>query len=207
VQAHAHLGAIAQVAVPVVVAGGLAVGLFVWIRRQGGAARWGRALRTGATDVRRGLLTRRTWPGIVVSSALVLAGHLATFLVAARAAGASAPVTRLVPLMMLALFAMALPLNIGGWGPREGVTAWAFGAAGLGATQGLTIAVVYGLFAFVASLPGVVVLVGQWIIRLRAARAPAVPVEQVPVEQVSAERVPVERMPVERERVLVLSSS
>ncbi|MGJ3561879.1 hypothetical protein ACR6C2_41015 [Streptomyces sp. INA 01156] len=28
---------------------------------------------------------------------------------------------------------MALPLNVGGWGPREGVAAWAFGAAGLGA--------------------------------------------------------------------------
>ena len=36
-----------------------------------------------------------------------------------------------------ALLAMALPLNIGGWGPREGVTAVAFGTAGLGAAQGL----------------------------------------------------------------------
>ena len=29
---------------------------------------------------------------------------------------------RLVPLMLLALLAMTLPLNVGGWGPREGVT-------------------------------------------------------------------------------------
>jgi 5-amino-6-(5-phosphoribosylamino)uracil reductase len=101
---------------------------------------------------------------------VVLVGHLATFLVAARAAGSSAPIAQLVPLMLLALLAMALPVNVGGWGPREGVFAWAFGAAGLSAAQGFTIAVVYGLFAFVASLPGAGVLVARWIIRLRSGR-------------------------------------
>ncbi len=58
---------------------------------------------------------------------------------------------------------MGLPLNVGGWGPREGVTAWAFGAAGLGAGTGLSVAVVYGVLSFVASLPGVVVLVVRWV--------------------------------------------
>jgi hypothetical protein len=75
--------------------------------------------------------------------------------------------------MLLALLAMTLPVNIGGWGPREGVTAWAFGAAGLSATQGLTIAVVYGLFAFVAALPGAVVLISRAVAKARAARKPA----------------------------------
>ncbi len=131
----------------------------------------GRGLRTGMTDARRGLLARNRWPLLVLSSAIVVAGHLAMFVVAARAAGSHAPFLRLLPLMMLALFAMTLPVNIGGWGPREGVTAWAFGAAGLGATQGLTIAVLYGLFAFIAALPGVVVIVGQWLARLAVARA------------------------------------
>jgi hypothetical protein len=64
---------------------------------------------------------------------------------------------------------MSLPVNVGGWGPREAVTAWAFGAAGLSATQGLTIAVVYGLFAFVAALPGAIVVVVRAVARLRAA--------------------------------------
>jgi uncharacterized membrane protein YbhN (UPF0104 family) len=114
-------------------------------------------------EVRRALLGRRNWPGIFLASAVVVGGHVATFVVAARAAGATAPIGRLLPLMMLALLAMTLPVNIGGWGPREGVTAWAFGAAGLGAAQGFTVAVVYGLFAFVASLPGIVVLVRQYL--------------------------------------------
>ena len=56
------------------------------------------------------------------------------------------------------MLAMALPLNIGGWGPREGVTAVAFGAVGLGAAQGLTTAVVYGVLSLIACLPGAVVL-------------------------------------------------
>ncbi len=57
---------------------------------------------------------------------------------------------------------MAVPANLAGWGPREGMAAWAFAAAGLGASQGVATAVVYGVMAFVASLPGAVVLVMSW---------------------------------------------
>jgi uncharacterized membrane protein YbhN (UPF0104 family) len=108
-----------------------------------------------------GLLSRRNWPGIAVSSAVVLAGHLATFVLAARVAGATASVAVLLPLGVLALLAMSLPLNVGGWGPREGVTAWAFGAAGLGAGSGLAVSVVYGVLCLAASLPGALVLVAR----------------------------------------------
>nr|WP_260859503.1 lysylphosphatidylglycerol synthase transmembrane domain-containing protein [Streptomyces cupreus] len=106
-----------------------------------------------------GLPSLRNWPGVAVSSVVVLAGHLATFVLAARVAGATASVAVLLPLAVLALLAMSLPLNVGGWGPREGVTAWAFGAAGLGAGSGLAVAVVYGVLCLAASLPGVLVLV------------------------------------------------
>ena len=43
--------------------------------------------------------------------------------------------SRMLPLALLVLLAMVLP-SVAGWGPREGVTAWAFAAAGLGADQG-----------------------------------------------------------------------
>jgi uncharacterized protein (TIRG00374 family) len=121
-------------------------------------SKWRRASAVSLGDLRRGLLARDAWPGVALLSVLTFAGHLALFLVAARAAGSTAPVTRLLPLMVLTLLAMGLPVNVGGWGPREGVAALAFGAAGLGAAQGLTIAVVYGLLALVASLPGAGVL-------------------------------------------------
>jgi hypothetical protein len=107
---------------------------------------------------------------VTLSSVLVLAGHLAMFVLAARAAGSSASVVRLLPLALLALLAMGLPLNIGGWGPREGATAWAFGAAGLGAGMGLTVAVIYGVLSFAASLPGAAVLVVRWGAALRRPR-------------------------------------
>jgi uncharacterized membrane protein YbhN (UPF0104 family) len=157
--------------VALVVAAAAAAGALVLLAcrrlRQGGS-RLAAGVRTGLAEIRTGLLARRNWPGITLASTVVLAGHLATFVVAARAAGSAASITRLAPLMLLALLAMSLPLNVGGWGPREAVTAWAFGAAGLSATQGLTTAVVYGVFAFVAALPGALVVVARAVGRLRA---------------------------------------
>ena len=77
----------------------------------------------------------------------------------------------MLPLALLAMLAMVLP-SIGGWGPREGVTAWVFGAAGLGADQGVATAVVYGVMVFVASLPGAVFLLLAWLRRTPALEQP-----------------------------------
>ena len=100
----------------------------------------------------------RAWPAIALASALIVAGHTATFLIAARSAGVTAPLSQILPLALLVMLAAALP-NVGGWGPREGVTAWAFADAGLGASLGVATAVVYGVMVLVASLPGAAVLV------------------------------------------------
>jgi len=164
-------------ATALVVAGGLGAvllaralprtGLLARRPPRSGLSRWARALRTAKADVRDGLLARRNWLGIVLASAVVVGGHLATFLVAARTAGSMAPLSRLVPLTLLALLAMGLPANVGGFGPREGVAAWAFGAAGLTANQGVATAVVYGALVLVSSLPGAAVLV------VRRIRVPA----------------------------------
>jgi len=48
--------------------------------------------------------------------------------------------------------------------------AWAFGAAGLGAQQGVATAVVYGVMVLVASLPGAAVLVVTWFRRTLPSR-------------------------------------
>jgi len=150
------------------VAAALGVGLAVRAWPAAGPSRWAR-LRGGAgRDVRNALLAARAWPAIAVASTLVVAGHVATFLVAAETAGASASLSRMLPLALLVLIGAALP-NVGGWGPREGVTAWAFGAAGLGASQGVATAVAYGVMVFVATLPGAIVLVLAWWRRTRTA--------------------------------------
>jgi uncharacterized membrane protein YbhN (UPF0104 family) len=133
----------------VAVAAGVALGVRAWQRLR--------------TDL-RALLARRAWPAIACASALVVAGHALTFLIAARTAGADAPVSQMLPLALLVLLAGALP-NVGGWGPREGVTAWAFAAAGLGASRGVAAAVVYGVMVFVSTLPGAAVLAAGWLRR------------------------------------------
>ena len=133
-----------------------AVGPSRWARLRGGAAR----------DLRDGLLAARAWPVVALASALVVGGHAVTFLIAAQTAGVTAPPSQMLPLAMLVLLAAALP-NVGGWGPREGVTAWAFAAAGLGASLGVATAVVYGVMVFVASLPGAAVLAVAWVVRAR----------------------------------------
>ncbi|GGT05978.1 hypothetical protein GCM10010254_28000 [Streptomyces chromofuscus] len=144
-------------------AGALAIGLALRMNRTP-AARRRRAL---LDEAREALLSRRNGPGVIGSSVVVLAGYVAMFLLAARVTGTTASPAVLLPLALLALLAMSLPLNVGGWGPREGVTAWAFGAAGLGADNGLAVAVVYGVLSLVASLPGVLVLVARWSAGLR----------------------------------------
>ncbi len=154
------------------VAAGLAaaaVVLFLVLRgdRKGGRSRWRRARTTVRSDIRGGLLHRRALPAVVALSVIAVLGHALTFLVAARAVGVTAPVSRLLPLAFIAMMAMALP-NIGGWGPREGVTAWTFSAAGLGAGLGAATAVAYGVMVLAASLPGGLVLAGEWLSRRRA---------------------------------------
>ena len=129
-----------------------------------GPSRWARLRGAVGRDVRDALLARRAWPAIALASALVVAGHAATFLIAARSAGATAPPSQMLPLALLVMLAAVLP-NVGGWGPREGATAWAFAAAGLGASLGVATAVVYGVMVFVASLPGAAVLVVAWVRR------------------------------------------
>ena len=135
-----------------------ALALAARVRPAVGRSRWARLRRAAARDVRDALLARRAWLAIALASALVVAGHAATFLIAARSAGVTAPASQMLPLALLVMLAAALP-NVGGWGPREGVTAWAFAAAGLGPSLGVATAVVYGVMVFVASLPGAVVLV------------------------------------------------
>jgi len=124
---------------------------------------WARGLRVLHQDLHggmhAGLLSARTWTGVLAASLGALAGPLATFLVAAHVAGVTASPAELVRLGLLALLAMAVPLGVAGWGPREGVAAWSFAAAGLGADAGVTTAVVYGVMAVVAVLPGAVVIV------------------------------------------------
>jgi hypothetical protein len=121
------------------------------------------------------------WGRVVLLSALAAGGHVVVFLVAARTAGVTVPMLEILPLALGVLLASAIPLNVAGWGPREGAAAWVFASAGLGAAAGLEVAVVYGVVSLVATFPGALALFGG-----RQSRRPADPEPLEPAEVRSA---------------------
>ena len=147
-------------AVPVwVLSAGVALALGVaGARRRGGSGVGARVARVAVADA-RALLAPTASVGILVASLAVVAGHVATFVLAARVVGVRLELAELVPIALLVLLVAAVPVNLAGWGPREGAAAWAFAAAGLGAPQGLAVAVAYGAIVLVATLPGGILLV------------------------------------------------
>jgi len=179
------LGAVA------VVAGCAALVLRGTARRGRSRSRPARAARAIAVDLRRDLLVPGVWPKLVLASVLVVAGHTITFVIAARAAGTTAPLGELIALLMVIQTASAIPLSIGGWGPREGAAAWAFAAAGLGAASGVTVATLYAVLMLVAVTPGAGLLLKDAVRRRRGPVRPGVP--RVP------DPVPPARRPAERE--------
>src|SRR4029077_9848710 len=154
-------------ALPGVLAGiaGVAVCAALVLR---GAARRGRsrptrAARAIAADLRRGVLGARLWPQITLSSLLVVAGHTATFVIAARVAGCTAPLGELIALLMVVQIAAGIPLSVGGGGARGGVGALAFAPAGLGAANGVTVSTLYAVIMLAAVAPGAGLLLGDAI--------------------------------------------
>jgi glycosyltransferase 2 family protein len=145
----------------------LALAVVLLGRLRGGGSRWTRVRNAVVADIRNGVLRRDALPTIVLATTVAVVGYAVLFVVAARTVGVTAPISRLLPLALLAVLAMVLP-SVAGWGPREGATAWVFAAAGLGAAQGAATAVAYGVLALAAFLPGAVVLVAGWLPRPHA---------------------------------------
>jgi uncharacterized membrane protein YbhN (UPF0104 family) len=137
-----------------------------------GAARRGQsrlalAARAVSADLRHGLMAPDVWPQLTLASVLVVAGHTATFVIAARVAGSTAPLGELIALLMVVQTATVIPLSIGGWGLREGAAAWAFGVAGLGAATGVTVSILYAVLMLAAVAPGAGLLLGDAVRRRR----------------------------------------
>lgn len=143
--------------IPVVAAVIVACGVGAVVVARSRSTRPIRGTETLRRDV-RAVLAGRTWPVVVAASAVVVVAQGFAVVLAARAAGSQTAALTLVPIALLVLMAMAVPMSLAGWGPREGAAAWAFGAAGLGAATGVTAAVVYGVMSLLAALPGAALL-------------------------------------------------
>jgi uncharacterized membrane protein YbhN (UPF0104 family) len=114
------------------------------------------ALAVSAAPLRR--LDRRGHASVWVSSIALLAALLAMTVVAATRLNVAAGPAALVTLGVAVLAGMAVPLNLGGWGPREAVGALAAVVIGVPAPTGVAVAAGFGLLSMVAVLPGFVVL-------------------------------------------------
>ena len=155
--------------------------LVVGVAARLGRSRPARAARAIAADLRRGLLVPGVWPQVMLASLLVVAGHTATFVIAARVAGSTAPLGELIALLMVVQIAAGIPLSVGGWGPREGIAAWAFAAAGLGAANGVTVSTLYAVLMLAAVSPGAGLLLRDAAHRRRDRKHPVEPGEPDPV--------------------------
>jgi glycosyltransferase 2 family protein len=113
----------------------------------------------------RTLLRPPTAGLVALASVGTTAGHVAIFLVAEHAVGVDAPWQTQVTTALVVLVLSSVPLNVAGWGLREGAGAWVFGYAGLGAALGLTVSIEFGVLGAIATTPGLLVLVSDVVAR------------------------------------------
>lgn len=139
------------------------------IRRAAGS-RWRESVARARNELRG--LHARAAVNIVIASLVAVGGYIALFALAAHAVGVILAPAHLVPLLMMALVASAVPFNVAGFGPREGVAAWAFAAAGLGADSGVAAALLYGILGLIAVAPGALLLARDGSNTLRRSRQP-----------------------------------
>jgi len=154
----------------------IAVGVLVAVVGLGLAAISARVRRLLARELhalRRVVASPGRAVAVVASSAIVVACHAATFVVACVAVGVVASPRELVVLALVALCAASVPLSLGGWGPREAASASGFALIGLGADTGLAVSAAFGVLTMIAAAPGAAVLVADRIVALRARRAAA----------------------------------
>ena len=104
------------------------------------------------------------WSGLSVTALLTLTA------VVAAAVGVTARPSDVAVLGMALLAGTAVPLNLGGWGPREAAGALAATLVGVSPALGVALAAGYGLLATVSVLPGFLMLGG--LVRSRHARRP-----------------------------------
>lgn len=85
----------------------------------------------------------------------VIASYIAGFALAGAAIGAPLPPIALMTVVPVALFSMAVPVSIGGWGLREGAAALLWPLVGLSASEGFATAFAYGLVISLGAIPGI----------------------------------------------------
>ena len=105
--------------------------------RAGGCAGRGARVRRGPVGCGRrpttsacGLLARRAWPGVVLASCVAWPGTSRRSSSPPAPSASTASPASCCRWPCSCWSPMGVPLNVAGWGPREGVAAWAFAPPG-----------------------------------------------------------------------------
>ena len=139
-----------------------------------------RVLLHEVRELRAGLGSVRVSVQVAIASVIVIACHVATLSIATAAVGQSVPPLRMLPLACVILIGASIPLNVGGWGPREGIAGWAFALAGFGASAGVAASTLFGALAIISFAPGAI-LTAVSAVRRRKAKDAAPLLVLVPV--------------------------
>ena len=117
--------------------------------------RFGTGTRRFVAEARYAVLAREViWKQAFYSFA-ILATYLFCFYCAARSLGIALSFNETVSFIPAILFAMTLPLTIGGWGIREAMAASIWGLADLTPADGVAASVTYGIIVLLSALPGI----------------------------------------------------
>ena len=144
------------VALPIAVAALLGVGVAAATRVGPAALR--RALADLGPDIAEAFFARGVWAAQIALSVVIVSSYIAVFALAGASLGADVPALAWITIAPLVLVSMLIPVSIGGWGVREGAAAALFPLAGVDASIGLAIAILYGLTSLAGSLPGLALL-------------------------------------------------
>lgn len=140
------------------VALGIAFGVLVTIVAIVSASvRLRRVLVRELAELRTGVGSPAAALQVTAASVIAVACHVVLFAVAVSAVGGQVPPLRLAALALVVLLGASIPLNVGGWGPREGVAGWVFATAGSGSAVGVAASTAFGLLAMIAVASGAVV--------------------------------------------------
>jgi uncharacterized membrane protein YbhN (UPF0104 family) len=114
-----------------------------------------------AEDVR---ILLRNAPLSAIVAVLSLAAHINIAITAwliAQALGLALSLTDCLVLMPVVVLASTLPISIGGWGIREGVTVSVLALVGVSSAEALALSILLGLAGIAISLPGAIVWLSQ----------------------------------------------
>lgn len=146
--------------VAVLIGVGLGLPLILWAVARILRGQLGRMLARLWEGMRLCLFAREVRGRQALLSMGTALANVAGFACCAMAVGAPIPVAAALALVPVILFAMVVPLTIGGWGLREGAAAAFLPLAGLSAAEAMAASVAFGLVFLAASLPGLLVVMG-----------------------------------------------